>query len=146
MRGILVRVAVIAVILGGIWLFRDYISGSAQNLAVGDCFDVPNTETVDDVSHHPCTDAHTGEVFYVADHAATGAFPGMTALRAFTDEHCPPAFDTYTGLDYYGESAQDFDYAAFFPLEEGWEDGDHEITCFIVRVDQGTMTGSLRKQ
>jgi hypothetical protein len=32
-------------------------------------------ETVEDVSHHPCTDAHTAEVFFVADHPAW-AYPG----------------------------------------------------------------------
>ena len=42
-------------------------SGNAGDLAVGDCFDAPTLEgqTVSDVQHHPCTEAHTGEVFAV---------------------------------------------------------------------------------
>jgi hypothetical protein len=146
--GILLRVGIIAAIAGGAWIFRDYISGNATDLAVGDCFDAPTTtdETVEDVSHHPCTDAHTAEVFYVADYTDSTTYPGLDAFDTFTQANCPAAFDAYTGLDFYADSAKDYDIGLFYPLEEGWDQGDHEISCYIVRVDEGPMSGSLRKK
>ena len=147
MGGLLLRIGIIGAIAGGAWIFRDYISGNATDLAVGDCFDAPTTtgETVEDVSHHPCTDAHTAEVFYVADYTASTTYPSEADLDAFTQANCPPAFNAYTGLDFYADSAVDFDIGLFYPLEEGWTRGDHEITCYIVRVDAGPMTGSMKK-
>lgn len=148
MGSILLRVGIIAAIAGGAWVFRDYISGNATDLVVGDCFDAPTTavdETVEDVAHHPCTDAHTAEVFFVADHPA-GAYPGEEAFDTFTRDNCPPAFTTYTGLDFYADQAADYDIGVLYPLEEGWDRGDHEITCYIVRIDDGPMTAPLRKQ
>jgi hypothetical protein len=147
MGGILLRVGIIAAIAGGAWFFRDYISGNATDLAVGDCFDAPTTgvdETVEDVSHHPCTDAHTAEVFYVADYPDADAYPDVDAFDVFTEANCPPAFQAYTGLDFYSAAAEDLDIGLFYPLEEGWGRGDHEITCYIVRVDSGTMSASLK--
>ena len=60
--------------LGG-YLLRDYLSGSAGDLKVGDCFDVPSFETqsatVKDVQHHPCSELHSGEVFFLENVPAT---------------------------------------------------------------------------
>jgi len=145
---ILLRIGIIAAIAGGAWVFRDYISGNATDLVVGDCFDAPTTtgETVEDVSHHPCTDAHTAEVFFVADHPATGGYPGEDEFDTFTQDNCPAAFASYTGMDFYADEAADYDIGLFYPLEEGWTRGDHEITCYIVRVDEAPMTASLKKK
>jgi hypothetical protein len=51
-------------------------------------------------------------------------------------------------MDWYAEDgpAVDYDIGLLYPLEEGWGKGDHEITCYIVRVDDGPMTGSLKKK
>lgn len=148
MGGLLLRIGIIGAIAGGAWVFRDYIGGNATDLTVGDCFDAPSTvdETVDDVNHHPCTDGHTAEVFYVADYSDSGAYPGVDAFDAFTEANCPPSFQAYTGLDFYSAAAEDYDIGLFYPLEEGWDRGDHEITCYIVRIDGGQMTASLKQQ
>jgi hypothetical protein len=145
---ILLRVGIIAAIAGGAWLFRDYISGNATDLAVGDCFDAPTTvdEPVEDVSHHPCSDAHTAEVFFVADHPATDGYPGEEAFDAFTQANCPGAFATYTGMDFYADEAKDLDIGVLYPIEEGWGQGDHEITCYLLRLDDGPMNASVRKK
>ena len=102
-------------------------------------------ETVEDVNHHPCTDGHTAEVFYVADYSESGAL-GVDAFDVFTEANCPPSFQAYTGLDFYSAAAEDYDIGLFYPLEEGWDRGDHEITCYIVRIDGGQMTASLKQQ
>ena len=146
MGGLLVRVGVIgAIVLGG-WVFRDYLSGAAIDLQVGDCFDFPTTvsETVEDVTHHPCTDAHTAEVIFVGDYTPDGAYPGEDAFDAFTEANCPPAFQAFTGMDFYSDAAVDYDIGVMYPLEEGWAQGDHEISCYLLRVDEGAMTQSMR--
>jgi hypothetical protein len=146
--GLLLRIGIIGAIAGGAWIFRDYISGNATDLAVGDCFDAPTTTdtTVEDVAHHPCTDAHTAEVFYVADYTASTTYPGVDAFDSFTQANCPPAFQAYTGMDFYSTGeAEEYDIGLFYPLEEGWDRGDKEVTCYIVRVDSGPMSASLRK-
>jgi hypothetical protein len=147
MRGLLIRVGIIAAIVAVVFVFRAYLSGSASDLKVGDCFDPPSTvdQVVKDVQHHPCTDAHLAEVFYVGnyDQAATG-YPARDAFEAFVLDRCIGAFQTYTGKSY--ESATDLDIQPFWPTEEGWGKGDKEVTCFAVRVDGGTMNTSVKAQ
>jgi hypothetical protein len=144
---ILLRIGIVAAIAGGIYVFRDHLPGNATELAVGDCFDAPTTtdETVEDVSHHPCADPHTAEVFYVADYPDQDAYPGVDAFDTFTQTNCPPAFNAYTGLDFYSAPAEDYDIGLLYPLAEGWTSGDHEITCYLVRVDEAKMTAPLQK-
>ena len=143
MGGLLARVGLIGAVLFGGWLFRDYLTGAAIDLKVGDCFDAPTTvsDTVEEVAHHPCTDAHTAEVVFVGDYPE-GAFPGEDAFDVFSETNCIPAFNTYTGLDF--ETAMEYDMGVFYPLEEGWEQGDREITCYLVRSDDGPMTQSVK--
>ncbi len=148
MGGLLLRIGIIAAIGGGAYVFRDFLPGNAADLSVGDCFDAPTTidETVEDVAHHPCTDAHTAEAFYVADYPAADAYPGVEAFDEFTESNCVPAFQAYTGLDFFSAQAEDYEMGMFYPLEEGWRGGDHEIACYLARFDGGPMTGSLKKQ
>ena len=147
MRGLLIRVGIIAVIVLGVVVFRAYLSGSASDLKVGDCFDPPSTvdTVVKEVQHHPCTDAHLAEVFYVGnyDQASTG-YPTEDAFQGFVLDRCIGAFQTYTGKSY--QDATELDIQPFWPTEEGWGKGDKEVTCFAVRVDGKTMATSVKTQ
>jgi hypothetical protein len=144
MGGLLARFGVIGAIVVGGWFFRDYITGAAIDLQVGDCFDEPAyEEVVDEVAHHPCTDAHDAEVFYVADYPAQDVFPGEDAFDVFTEANCVPSFATYTGLEFY---SSEYSMGVFYPIEEGWAGGDHEITCYLVRTDYAQMTAPVRAQ
>ncbi len=64
------------------FLFHDYLSGNAGDLKVGDRFDVPTvasqSTTVKDFQHHPCSELHSGEVFFIANvpGEANAAYPG----------------------------------------------------------------------
>lgn len=144
MGSILLRIGIIAAIGGGFWIFRDRLPSAAGDVQVGDCFDAPTTvdETVDDVSHHPCTDPHTAEVIFVGDYPESATYPGVDAFDAFTEANCIPAFNTYTGLDF--ETALDYDMGIFYPLEEAWG-ADREITCYVVRSDESKMSQSIKK-
>jgi hypothetical protein len=139
---ILIRVLLVGAVLVGGFLFRDRLSGSAVDLQVGDCFDVPRGESsVSDVMHHPCTEPHTGEVVFVGDHPAIKGTPWTDSLLGqFARSTCLPAFDAYIGTT----ASESLDIGAIYPLVEDWDKGDRKITCYAYRVDRSTMSGSLK--
>ena len=93
--------AVIGVIAVVGFIFRDRLSGNAGELQVGDCFDDPGAVAeVSDVQHHPCTEPHTGEVFYVGEMTGdNSSYPADDAFLEHVGTNCVPAFETYTGTD-----------------------------------------------
>jgi hypothetical protein len=133
------------VVIGGL-LFRDFLTGNPGDLKVGDCFDLPDsdTETVTDVQHHPCTDLHGGEVIFVGDFPGSGsdAYPSDDEMFAFLSEKCVPAYDSYTGNDIADQATYDIGW--FQPTEEGWKDGDQGVSCYIYRLDETQFKGSLK--
>ena len=146
MRSILIRVGIIAAIAGGAFLLRDFLPSNAANLAVGDCFDLPATEseTVEDVQHHPCTETHGGEVVFVGNYAPEqDAYPTDDQMFAFVTDRCIAAFFDYTGLT--DATAEHLDMSAFTPTVEGWDDGERKVICYAISVDGSTMTTSVKK-
>jgi len=127
------------------FLFRDFLSGSVTDLKVGDCFDPPTAvTTVKDVQHHPCTDMHRSEVFFVGNVSAgaSGGYPGDAAFDSFVRAQCIPAYQSYTGRDF--ESDTIYDVHFLNPTTEGWTKGDHTIDCFVVRADGAAFKGSMK--
>lgn len=138
-------VLLIAIIAVGGFIFRDFIGGAVTDLRVGDCFEMPaDTAEIDDVQHKPCNEPHDAEVIAVLTHPAerTAAWPGSSGFDDFIRENCVPAFQSYTGRAF--ATADELDLGWFYPTQGGWQDGDRGITCHILRVDGGKMTGSLR--
>lgn len=133
--------------VGGI-IFREHVAGAAADLRVGDCIELPtHAGEVSEVQHRPCSDPHDAEVFHVFDIVAAAAgepraFPTDDQLNDIMAPQCTPAFNRYTGLDY--DAALDFDWGAFTPGVAGWNDGDREVTCYILRVDGAKISGSMR--
>jgi hypothetical protein len=145
MRSIALRLGIIGLIAGGAFVLRPFLSGNAGNLAVGDCFDPPagSGETVEDVQHHPCTDAHGGEVIFVGDYEpSSGTYPSDDEFVTFVSDRCVTAFNAYTGLSY--ETATDLDFHVFTPTAEGWGDGDRTMICYAVRLDGTHFTSSVK--
>lgn len=136
--------AIIAVIVIGVVIFRDRLTGAAADLSAGDCFDRANAEEFSDVQRHPCNEAHDAEVFLVVDHPAAedDPYPLSFTMEPFLDEQCTPAFETYTGLTF--ETSVDIGYGYFMPTREGWNDGDREVTCYVIRSAGAKMTSSVR--
>jgi hypothetical protein len=149
MRGFLtgwgVRILIIAIIAVGALVLRERLTGSAGDLKVGDCFDEPTATTeVKDVQHHPCTEAHTGEVVFVGDVPGDSkTYPTLSAFDDFGVANCGPAFNAYTGRDIANETELTMGY--FYPLAEGWAKGDREMTCYAIRKDGKTVTASVKK-
>lgn len=139
-------IAIVVIVVAALaFLFRDRISGSAANLKVGDCFDRPTVLVeIKDVQHHPCTEAHTGEVFAVLKHpAADGApVPSTTAMRDFFGTTCLSLANAYIGGDILAQDVLDF--GGFYPTDAGWAKGDRSITCYLTRVDHQPMTTSMK--
>jgi hypothetical protein len=143
MRGLAVRLGIIAVIVVGGLLLRDRLSGSAGALRLGDCFDDPGqTANVKQVQHHPCTEAHSAEVIFVGDYPGATTWPGTDAFDRYVFNVCVPTFETYTARNF--QSDTEFDIGYLYPTEDGWPKGDHEIACYVVRLDGAAMSSSVK--
>ncbi len=140
----LLSIAVVVLIAGGAFLFRDRISGGADDLKVGDCFDVPAAaaDTVKDVQHHPCTESHTAEVILVTENpAAKGAkVPSDADLRAYLSDTCGSALEAYVGTT----KADLYDLGAFYPTDADWAKDERGVTCYLTLLDEKPMTTSAK--
>jgi hypothetical protein len=140
-----VRIAVVGVFIVGGFLFRDLLPGGADDLRVGDCFEEPNLgEPVDEVQHHPCTEEHDAEVIFVGEHPAREGAAVLTEDEEgeYITANCLPAFAAYTGQDYMSQQVLDIGY--FLPLPEGWREGDRTYICWAYRLDNQTMSQSVK--
>ncbi len=137
---------IILVIAVGGFFFRDRLTGAADDLKVGDCFDVPvGIQTVNEVQHHPCNEAHTAEIVGLADYPGGGddPYPAESMLFAFADDLCVRTFRDYTGRDPITDPELTLGY--FYPIPDGWRQGDREVSCYLSRIDEGPMTVSHRR-
>jgi hypothetical protein len=121
----------------------DRLSQSALDLVVGDCFKVPDGEEISDVQRSPCNEELDGEVFFVADFPTQDTYPTEEAFTAWVQANCQgDAFTSYVGMTY--EEATDIDFSWFFPTQEGWGNGDREMTCLLVPADGNPVSRSFR--
>lgn len=142
--GLGVRIGAVAVIVVGGFLFRDYLTGNAGDLRVGDCFQEPaGAELIEDVQHTPCSDPHDNEVFYVGDVPGGETAPSDNAFEAHFIATCGPAFQAYTGLD--PMTSPNLTLTFYYPTVEGWADGDHEMICYAYNDDGTKLTGSVKR-
>jgi hypothetical protein len=142
-RTLAVRIIIVAVIAVGGLIFRDRLSGGASDLKAGDCFDDKAGTEIKDVQHHPCTEAHTAEVILVTKHnAAKGAaVPTSAELDAWATTTCVPAIINYVGA---GADFDSLNYGIFYPRAADWSNGERQMICYVIRLDQGPMTKSLK--
>lgn len=135
---ILVLVLPLAIIL---WAVKDNVA--ADDLKVGDCFNVPAGLTVQTIQHFPCTEPHTAEVFHVAEYTGGGATVPISLNRgSFVDTTCTPAFETYVGSPFDAEP--DLSIGYFYPSTDGWSSGDRTFTCYVARTDEAPITQSVK--
>jgi flagellar basal body-associated protein FliL len=143
---IVVSIVILAIVVGAV-IVNALGPKAVGDLKVGDCFDVPTLasedDTVDSVQHHPCTESHTGEVIFVGDYTgATDTYPAVSDFDTFVGNTCKPVFQAYVGTDL--DSSPDLSIGYFYPLEDGWSNGDRSVTCYAVRDDNGPMTTSVK--
>ena len=95
-----------------------------------------------DVQHHPCTEAHDGEVYLIAN-TDLESYPLVFGFDKWASEHCLGVpFESYVGQP--AEERLDIDVGYFAPTREGWEGGDREMTCYLTPADGGTTTQSYK--
>jgi hypothetical protein len=149
MKGIAIRVLIVALIAGGAFLFRDRMSGSAGDLRVGDCFDDTPEATVESVQHHPCTEAHTAEAFHVGDFPGgdDAPLPTSAQLSTYADDTCFTELVEYMGGMTAAQSYPGIDkiqVGLFYPSDEDWKNGERRIVCYLYTVDGSQLTQSLK--
>ena len=130
----------IAILLSAIAIVSSACSGSVLTLAVGTCFDDPETfEQVQDVPVVDCDEPHDNEV--IANQDLTGdTYPGVEQVDNRASEICYDNFSEYVGIS-YEESIYDIGWLN--PTVESWAVGDREIICFAYNVDFSKITGSI---
>jgi len=144
MRGLAIRIGIVAVILVGALILRPFISGGAGDLNVGDCFDPPaGTGEVTDVQHHPCTDPHGGEVVFIGKMPDASTVPDTATQEAWVSDNCFPAYQAYTGNDI--NTQLDWQMGYYSPTSQGWDKGDRKVICYATKLDGSQTTGTLKK-
>ncbi len=146
-RAAIIAGIVVIVIVVGAFLINNMAGSPVGDLQVGDCFDVPTlaseADTVDTVQHHPCNQSHTGEVIFVGDYTGgTDAYPAVSDFDTFVGATSRPAFQAYVGTNL--DSDADLSVGYFYPLSDGWSNGDRGVTCYATRADGGPMTTSVK--
>jgi hypothetical protein len=113
------------------------------DLKVGDCFDIPTSTSVQTVTHHPCSEPHTAEVFLVANYSGSPMdTPLILLVEDFVTATCDPAFMTYVG-----KALRDVPYLSIgyiYPNADAWQRGQHAITCYVAKTDQTSISTSLK--
>jgi hypothetical protein len=143
---IAIRIGLFIVVGIGALVARPFLTGGASDLKVGECFDVPTSATtVEDVQHHPCTEAHVGEVFFVGTLpvADKAPYPNDTAFGVAVAGVCDRAFDAYTGLTFVTDRTWTYGY--FVPLSKDWATGDRSLSCYAARIDERPTNASIKK-
>jgi Septum formation len=145
MRSLGIRIGIVVALIAVGLILRPFISGNASQLNVGDCFDIPTgaTDTIKDVQHHPCTDAHDAEVVFTGNYPSASSYPTDPEFQQYFTDNCLPAYTAYTGVDILTTSDMDMGY--FAPTSEGWSKGDRKITCYGNKIGQSKMSASIKK-
>jgi hypothetical protein len=119
-----------------------------QDLAIGDCFTVGETEEINDVAVVDCSEAHDSELFARVTITDFGrAYPSDDALFEWLFDECLGEFPGYVGEPY---ETSNYWIDMFIPTEASWGDGDRIGLCTAIVVDEDlniqTSWGSAGQQ
>lgn len=136
-------VVLLVLIVGGLFVFRDRISGNVTELQVGDCIDKPATDTdsITDVQHQPCTEPHDAEIVYVVADTST-TYPGSDHFDAVANTVCTDQNSLYLATDF--SARDDIGGGYFYPTSDSWDGGNKNVTCYVDRTDSQKLVGSLK--
>ncbi len=134
-----ILLAILAVVGVGVFsLFNT--SKTVNEIAVGDCMDVPDEDVFSTIDTIDCTEPHDLEVFalvdlseYSFDFSSIASYPGDDEVYTAAFDACWIEFETYVGVP-YEDSVIYMD--AFTPTLEGWdEQGDRIVNCVLYQVN-----------
>lgn len=151
LQPVLVAVAALVLIAGGVFLVRSFIGGNTAvgDLASGDCIGefFPTTEEggfleIASVSTVDCATDHAYEVFAVSTTLFDGPYPGVEESFSVGQEFCLSEYEAFVGGG--RENLTTWDVWTFVPPASSWEDGS-DVHCLIGDAAETTPTsGSLR--
>jgi hypothetical protein len=133
----------ILVVLGvvGVGLFSFFDSSkTVDDIAVGDCLNMPEEDVFSTIDPVDCTEPHDLEVFALVDLSSVGpdyssiaSYPGDDAVWEAAYNECWDEFEFYVGVP-YEESVLYLD--VFTPTLEGWDErGDRIANCVLYEVN-----------
>lgn len=130
---------VIAVVGVGVFSLFDN-SKTVDDIAVGDCMNIPEEDVFSTVDTIDCTEPHDLEVFALVDLSDIGvefssiaSYPGDDPVYEASFNACWDAFESYVGVP-YEDSAIYLD--VFTPTLEGWDErGDRIANCVLYQVN-----------
>jgi hypothetical protein len=119
---------------------------SVFDLAPGDCFNVGDTSSVEEVELVPCAELHDYELYGALDHPAGSQdpFPGREEVESYAETECVDRFEPFVGRAY---DDSELYILHLTPSEDTWADGDREVLCNLYLQDgqlEGSMEGSER--
>lgn len=144
---IAILVGIVALIGGGLYIFRDRLSTSVSDVGVGACIDEPSTtDAISDLQQQPCNEPHDGEVFATVRHtAAPGApYPPSSDFDDLVSDECVPQLQAYTGRSINEVIAAGLDFSYLYPTSTSWSNGDRGVTCYITKADDTKLIGSIK--
>lgn len=116
-------------------------SGAAE-AEVGECVDVEvDGADVTGFDTKDCGESHEAEVFHKFD-LDGDTLPSDDQIFTRVEEECVPAFEEYTGRDFWSD--EELDLTMITPSQDTWDDDDRTVTCLAVRLDGQPMTESVR--
>jgi hypothetical protein len=71
------------------------------------------------------------------------AYPADSAVEAWVESNCLPAWSSYTGKDITTEEVLTLRW--YQPTTDGWTKGDRLVVCYAGRVDKAALTSSVKK-
>lgn len=140
MRPVIIIGVIVAFLAIVLFAVRNNVE--ADDLKVGDCFNIPNGSTIKTVEKLACTESHNAEVFHVGEYTDGSTFPISLSLDRYIESSCVPAFETYVGRGVDSEPELSIGY--FHPTRDRWDSGDRTITCYVAQPDDSQMTKSLK--
>jgi hypothetical protein len=148
-RGRLIAWILVVVIIGAfatvIYVAINAVADQNRPLTVGECLDFTGSDpTSTDMQRRPCTEAHDAEILLKIDVPGddSAPLPTQQLLQTYVTSQCIPEFNTYTGRDFATDTELAIGFVA--PTASGWADGFHTITCYINRMDNTKLIGSVR--
>jgi len=129
-------------VVGGGIAAVQYLGGSrpVTDITVGDCFDMENTQLIDDVTRRECTEPHQYEMYFIGE-LPDGPYPSDTEVQVWLEANCRPAFADYVGVEYDSSALYVLNIT---PNEDGWNDGDHSVQCAIYDQENPELTESVK--
>lgn len=86
-----------------------------------------------------CYSSHDAEIIFVGP-VDSAAYPSDDEWEDFVNDLCVPVFEGYVGTS-YSASALDISYVV--PMENGWNNGDHMLICYVYD-DTGSVSTPLQ--